>query len=64
MTAPNDESVNLVQEWLEKEIPNAKLSVTGDYFTVKGKVNDIEKLLKTKYSNYGEETVHSSWNSS
>lgn len=53
MTAPKEDSVKLVNEWLEKEISNAKVSVTGDYFTVEGTVNEIEKLLKTKYSTYG-----------
>ncbi|XPS96904.1 Tripeptidyl-peptidase I [Ascochyta lentis] len=57
MTAPKEDSVSLVKEWLEKEISNAKVSVTGDYFTVEGTVNAIEKLLKTEYSTYvNEET--------
>lgn len=54
MTAPKEESVSLVKEWLEREVSNAKVSVTGDYFTVEGTVNAIEKLLKTKYNTYGK----------
>lgn len=57
MTAPNEDSVILVKEWLEKEISGAKISVMGDYFTVEGTVNAIEKLLKTKYSTYGKKTT-------
>jgi tripeptidyl-peptidase-1 len=57
MTAPKEESVTLVKDWLEREISSAKVSVTGDYFTVEGTVNAIEKLLKTKYSTFvNEET--------
>lgn len=54
MTAPKEESVSLVKEWLEREVSSAKVSVTGDYFTVEGTVNAIEKLLKTKYNTYGK----------
>ncbi|KAJ4311820.1 hypothetical protein N0V94_007762 [Neodidymelliopsis sp. IMI 364377] len=57
MTAPKKESVSLVNEWLKNEIPNTKVTVTGDYFTVEGTVNDIERLLKTKYSTYVNEEL-------
>ena len=54
MTAPKEESVSLVTKWLRNEIPSAKVSKTGDYLTVEGTLNTIEKLLKTKYSTYGK----------
>lgn len=53
MTAPKEESVSLVKKWLETEAPNAKISLSGDYFTVVGNVNVIENLLKTEYNTYG-----------
>jgi tripeptidyl-peptidase-1 len=54
MTAPKKESVSLVNEWLKNEIPDTKVTVAGDYFTVEATVNEIEGLLKTKYSTYGK----------
>ena len=54
MTAPKAESVTLVQDWLKQEISDAKFSVTGDYVTVEGSVNAIEKLLKTQYNTFGK----------
>ncbi|KAJ4351604.1 uncharacterized protein N0V89_006947 [Didymosphaeria variabile] len=57
MTAPKEESVDLVKEWLGREISNAKVDVMGDYFTVEGTVSAVENLLKTKYNSYvNEET--------
>jgi tripeptidyl-peptidase-1 len=46
--------VSLVKEWLQSEIPSGKISVAGDYLTVEGTVNAVEKLLKTTYSTYGK----------
>lgn len=56
MTAPKAESVTLVQDWINKEIADAKVSVTGDYVTVDGSVNAIEKLLKTQYNTFGKQS--------
>ncbi|OSS43496.1 hypothetical protein B5807_11875 [Epicoccum nigrum] len=57
MTAPKDESISLVKTWLQNEMPSGKISMTGDYITVEGTVDAIEKLLNTKYSSYiNEET--------
>lgn len=53
MIAPKEESVALVKNWLDKELSDAKISVVGDYVTVQGTVNGVEKLLKTKYSAFG-----------
>lgn len=53
MTAPKEKSVSLVKEWLQGEIPSAKVSLTGEYLTVESNVNAIERLLKTTYSTYG-----------
>ena len=55
MTAPKDESVSLVKTWLQNEMPSGKISVTGDYITVEGTVDAIEKLLNTRYSSYGKQ---------
>ncbi|PVH93299.1 subtilisin-like protein, partial [Periconia macrospinosa] len=54
MIAPKKESVDLVQEWLDKELPSSGSDVTvkGDYVTVQASVNTIEKLLKTEYSTF------------
>jgi tripeptidyl-peptidase-1 len=54
MTAPKDESVSLVKTWLQNEMPSGKISMTGDYITVEGTVDAIEKLLNTKYSSYSK----------
>lgn len=54
MTAPKDESVSLVKTWLKNEMPSGKISMTGDYITVEGTVDAIEKLLNTKYSSYSK----------
>ena len=54
MTAPKDESVSLVKTWLQNEMPSGKISVTGDYITVEGTVDAIEKLLNTNYSSYSK----------
>lgn len=54
LTGPKEESVSLVKEWLQSEIPSGKTSVAGDYITVEGTVNAVEKLLKTTYSTYGK----------
>jgi hypothetical protein len=54
MTAPKDESVSLVKSWLQNEMPSGKISMTGDYITVEGTVDAIEKLLNTKYSSYSK----------
>jgi tripeptidyl-peptidase-1 len=54
MTAPKDESVSLVKTWLQNEMPSGKISMNGDYITVEGTVDAIEKLLNTKYSSYSK----------
>jgi tripeptidyl-peptidase-1 len=56
LTGPKEESVSLVKEWLQSEISSSKISVAGDYLTVEGTVNAVEKLLKTTYSTYGKNT--------
>lgn len=57
MIAPKEESVTLVKEWLAKDIPDAEVTVKGDYVSVQAKVKSIEKLLKTEYRSYGE-SIH------
>ncbi|CAI6303074.1 unnamed protein product [Periconia digitata] len=54
MIAPKQESVDLVQTWLERELPSsgADVLVNGDYVTVRASVNAIEKLLKTEYNTF------------
>lgn len=54
MTAPKEESVNLVQEWLQGQIPGAKMTMTGEYLTVEDSIDAIESLLKTTYHTYGK----------
>lgn len=53
LTAPKEESVRLVQDWLQKEASGAKVATVGDFVTVEATVNSIEKLLKTEYSSFG-----------
>lgn len=55
MTAPKEQSVRLVKQWLQSEIPSAQVSVTGEYLTVEGSVSAVERLLQTKYRTYGKE---------
>ena len=59
MIAPKKESVDLVQEWLDKELTGsgADVTVKGDYATVQASVKTIEKLLKTEYSTFGKTTI-------
>jgi tripeptidyl-peptidase-1 len=55
MTAPKQESSDLVSQWLASEIssPEAKVTVKGDYVTIQGNVKTIEKLLNAEYSVFG-----------
>ncbi|KAJ4358818.1 hypothetical protein N0V95_002740 [Ascochyta clinopodiicola] len=58
LIGPKEESVSLVKEWIQSEISSDKISVAGDYLTVEGTVNAIEKLLKTTYSTYVNENTN------
>ncbi|KAF1969695.1 tripeptidyl-peptidase 1 precursor [Bimuria novae-zelandiae CBS 107.79] len=55
LTAPKEESVRFVQDWLNREVSEAKVTVEGDYVTVEATVNSVEKLLKTEYKNFVHE---------
>ncbi|KAJ4300820.1 hypothetical protein N0V90_002908 [Kalmusia sp. IMI 367209] len=52
MKSPKEESVSLVKEWLAREIPDADITVKGDYVSVQAKVKSVEKLLKTEYNSF------------
>ncbi|KAH8695789.1 tripeptidyl-peptidase 1 precursor [Phaeosphaeriaceae sp. PMI808] len=54
MVAPKQESSDLVNQWLAKELPNGKAKITwqGDYVTVQASVQTIEKLLDAEYSTF------------
>ena len=58
MISPKEESISLVKEWLAREIPDAEISVKGDYVSVQAKVKSVEKLLKTEYSTFGKCSLH------
>jgi len=55
MIAPKQESLNLVKDWLTKELSGtaAEFAVNSDYVTVQASVNVVEKLLKTQYNAFG-----------
>jgi tripeptidyl-peptidase-1 len=58
MVAPAKESADVVMQWLESELSNlgTKVSQKGDYVTVEASVAEIEQLLDTKYSVFGNST--------
>jgi tripeptidyl-peptidase-1 len=55
MIAPEQESKDIVIQWLSREISRteAKITSKGDYITVQANVKTIEKLLNAEYSVFG-----------
>ena len=56
MIAPKQQSKDLVTEWLEKEglTDIAHFSPRADSVIIEGNVRQIERLLKTEYSSFGQ----------
>jgi hypothetical protein len=57
MIAPAQESGDLVMQWLQTSLSNAKVSQQGDYVTVEASVNEIEELLDADYNVFGMYTL-------